>query len=102
MIQVILHAMGALARKTLLVGILGTFGGLLATRASAAPPDNARVILLGTGTPIPDPIASGPAVAVVVNEQAYLFDAGPGVVRQAQAAAEKFRLAALEATNLTR
>lgn len=76
--------------------------GLLCLSAPAAPADRAKVILLGTGTPIPDPTASGPAVAVVVNGQAYLFDAGPGVVRQAQAAAEKFRLAALDATNLTR
>ena len=58
--------------------------------------------MLGSGTPIPDPASSGPCVAVVVNGQAYLFDAGPGVVRRAQAAAEKFRIAALDATNLTR
>jgi ribonuclease BN (tRNA processing enzyme) len=64
--------------------------------------DPAKVILLGTGTPIPDPSSSGPAVAVVVNGQAYLFDAGPGVVRRAQAAAEKFALEALDATRLTR
>jgi ribonuclease Z len=31
-----------------------------------------------------------------------LFDAGPGVVRRAEAAAQKFRIAALDATNLTR
>jgi ribonuclease BN (tRNA processing enzyme) len=31
-----------------------------------------------------------------------LFDAGPGVVRRAQAAAEKFGIRALDATNLTR
>ncbi len=64
--------------------------------------ERAKVILLGSGTPIPDPSSSGPCVAVVVNGQAYLFDAGPGVVRQAEAAAEKFRTAALDATNLTR
>lgn len=64
--------------------------------------DLAKVIILGSGTPIPDPAASGPCVAVVVNGQAYLFDAGPGVVRRAQAAAEKFGIAALDATNLTR
>ncbi len=57
--------------------------------------------MLGTGTPIPDPSSSGPCVAVVVNGHSYLFDAGPGVVRRAQAAAEKFGIAALEATNLT-
>jgi ribonuclease BN (tRNA processing enzyme) len=64
--------------------------------------DSAKVVLLGSGTPIPDPAASGPCVAVVVNGQAYLFDAGPGVVRRAEAAAEKFGMDALDATNLTR
>jgi ribonuclease BN (tRNA processing enzyme) len=38
----------------------------------------------------------------VVNGQAYLFDAGPGVVRRAQAAAELHGIPALEASNLTR
>src|SRR5512142_1060068 len=77
---------------------LGVLTGLLA----AAPMESAKVVLLGTGTPIPDPTSSGPAVAVLVNDQAYLFDAGPGVVRQAQAAAEKLRLPALDPANLTR
>jgi ribonuclease BN (tRNA processing enzyme) len=64
--------------------------------------ESAKVILLGTGTPIPDPDASGPSVAVVVNGQAYIFDAGAGVVRRAEAAAQKFGIAALDATRLTR
>ncbi|NOY38248.1 MAG: MBL fold metallo-hydrolase [Chlorobi bacterium] len=44
-----------------------------------------KVILLGTGTPNPDPEHSGPAVVVLANEQPYLFDFGAGVVRQAAA-----------------
>jgi ribonuclease BN (tRNA processing enzyme) len=48
-----------------------------------------RVVFLGTGTPLPDPDRSGPATAVVVDDVAYLFDAGPGVVRRAGAAAAK-------------
>lgn len=68
----------------------------------ASPADPAKVIILGSGTPIPDPASSGPSVAVVVNGRAYLFDAGAGVVRRAQAAAEKFGIAALDGTNLTR
>ena len=63
---------------------------------------SAKVIMLGSGTPIPDPASSGPCVAIVVNGRAYLFDAGAGVVRRAEAAAEKFGMAALDATNLTR
>jgi ribonuclease BN (tRNA processing enzyme) len=64
--------------------------------------ESTKVIILGSGTPIPDPSASGPSVAVVANGQAYIFDAGPGVVRRAEAAAEKFRIAGLDATRLTR
>jgi ribonuclease Z len=45
--------------------------------------------MLGTGTPIPDPDRSGPAVAMVVDSVAYLFDAGTGVVRRAAAAGRK-------------
>jgi ribonuclease Z len=42
----------------------------------------AKVVLLGTGTPVPDPHASGPATAVVLGARTFLFDAGPGVERQ--------------------
>lgn len=42
-----------------------------------------QIVMLGTGTPIPDPDRGGPAVAIVVDSVAYLFDAGTGVVRRA-------------------
>ena len=42
-----------------------------------------QVVILGTGTPNPDPERSGPAVAVVAGGTAYLVDAGPGLVRRA-------------------
>jgi ribonuclease BN (tRNA processing enzyme) len=45
-----------------------------------------EVVLLGTGTPYPDPKASGPATAVVVGKRVFLFDAGAGVMRQMNAA----------------
>ena len=45
-----------------------------------------EVVLLGTGTPYPDPAASGPATAVVVGGRVLLFDAGPGVMRRLRAA----------------
>ncbi|NIM51539.1 MAG: MBL fold metallo-hydrolase [Gemmatimonadales bacterium] len=45
-----------------------------------------HVVLLGTGTPNAEPDRSGTAVAIVVNGNVYLVDAGPGVVRQAAAA----------------
>jgi ribonuclease BN (tRNA processing enzyme) len=45
-----------------------------------------RVIMLGTGTPYPDPDRSGPATAIVVKGTPYLVDFGPGVIRRAAAA----------------
>ena len=48
-----------------------------------------QIVILGTGTPIPDPDRSGPGVAIVVDSVAYLFDAGTGVVRRAAAAGQK-------------
>ncbi len=35
-----------------------------------------HVVLLGTGSPFPDPDRSGPATAIVVNDSAYLVDLG--------------------------
>jgi ribonuclease Z len=49
-------------------------------------PDSAVVITLGTGTPVPNPERSGPATAVVVGRQVFLFDAGAGVMRRMAAA----------------
>lgn len=46
------------------------------------------LVLLGTGTPIPDPAASGPALAIVRGGVSYLVDCGPGIVRRAMAAAQ--------------
>ena len=59
------------------------------------------VVILGTGTPIPDPDRSGPGIAIVVDSTAYLFDAGSGIVRRAAAAARD-SLPALLAPRLTR
>ena len=59
-----------------------------------------KVVLLGTGTPAPDPERSGPATAVVVDDVAYIVDLGPGVVRRAKAAAMARGLKALEPTKL--
>ena len=45
-----------------------------------------QIIMLGTGTPRPDPERSGPATIIVANGEPYLVDFGPGVVRRAAAA----------------
>jgi ribonuclease BN (tRNA processing enzyme) len=63
-------------------------------------PTRTRVVLLGTGTPVPDPDRSGPATAIVVDDSAYLVDFGPGVVRRAKAAVLDRHIMALEPANL--
>ena len=64
--------------------------------------DSARLVLLGTGTPIPDPERSGPAQAIVIGKEAYVVDVGAGVVRRAMAAAQRDSLPALRVANLRR
>jgi ribonuclease Z len=60
---------------------------LLLLLAAVAPSfAQTQIVLLGTGTPYPDPHASGPATAVIVGKRLFLFDAGAGVMRQANAA----------------
>ena len=54
-----------------------------------APTPTTQIVMLGTGTPRPDPERSGPATAIVVNGTPYLVDFGPGVVRRAAAAYRK-------------
>lgn len=85
------------------LAFLFLFAGTCAVAAAAdaaKPPAPARVVMLGTGTPNADPDHSGPATAIVVGDQAYLVDFGPGVVRRAAAAQKKYGLAALKANNL--
>ena len=60
-----------------------------------------RVVMLGTGNPNPDPLRSGPAVAVIAHGKVYLVDAGPGVVRRA-AASNKAGVAELKMPALNR
>src|SRR6185369_2613388 len=75
-----------------------------ATRAAhgaPAPPETTTVVLLGTGMPNPDPAAQGPATAITVGDRVFLFDAGPGVVRQLSAAGLHVRAHPLTAVFLT-
>lgn len=72
---------------SLLLGTSGSSGqGALPVSSR---PSVTRVVMLGTGTPNADPDASGPAVAIVVNDTPYIIDSGPGVVRRAAAAHRK-------------
>ena len=61
-----------------------------------------KLIVLGSGTPNPDPERKGSAYAVIVNDQAYLVDFGPGVVRSAAALSPEWggNIKALSVKNL--
>ncbi|MBD3412889.1 MAG: MBL fold metallo-hydrolase [Candidatus Aminicenantes bacterium] len=78
--------------KTIKTGfILGVCCILVSPILAHTPPDQkgpecrTKVILLGTGTPNPDPNHSGCSVAITVNDTPYIIDFGPGLIRQAAA-----------------
>jgi ribonuclease BN (tRNA processing enzyme) len=48
-----------------------------------------QIVMLGTGTPRPDPERSGPATVIIADGRPYLVDFGPGVIRRAVAAYQK-------------
>jgi ribonuclease BN (tRNA processing enzyme) len=54
--------------------------------ASRAAGDSTVVVLLGTGTPVPDPRAAGASTAILVGERLFIVDAGAGVERRLSAA----------------
>ncbi len=76
-------------RHTLVAITLISMQAAAAPQPPSASPSRTQVVLLGTGSPPADPLRSGPATAIVVNDASYLIDLGPGVVRRAAAAAEK-------------
>lgn len=69
---------------------------------SAFSPAQTKVVLLGTGTPNPDPEHSGGSVAIIVENRSYIIDFGPGLVRQAAKMSPKYggEIEALSAKNL--
>ena len=54
-----------------------------------------QVVVLGTGTPIPDAYRAGPSIAVVHKGESYLFDVGAGAVRQATVARYRYDIPSL-------
>ena len=58
----------------------------------AADQSQTQVIMLGTGTPIPDPNRSGPSVAIITNGEAYVFDAGGGMVNRTVQASQQYNM----------
>jgi ribonuclease Z len=73
-------------KRFLRIGFLCLFLLLPLISVVAQPAEQTQVVLLGTGTPYPDPNAAGPASAVVVGKRVFLFDAGAGVMRRLNAA----------------
>jgi ribonuclease BN (tRNA processing enzyme) len=76
------------------------FAALLMASSLAA--QGTQIVMLGTGTPNADPDRSGPALAIVVNGESYLVDAGAGIVRRAAAAQRADNIAALAPPKLHR
>src|SRR4029079_12800487 len=74
-------------------------GNARAQAENAKRRDSTVVILIGTGTPVPDPGAMGPATMVVYGNREFLFDAGAGVERQVAKA--KLSFVNIEAVFLT-
>lgn len=67
----------------------------------AALAQDTRVVLLGTGTPNPEPHRMGSASAVISGSRVYIVDCGPGVVRRAaEAGIEMKQLTRLFVTHL--
>ena len=54
-----------------------------------------QVVMLGTGTPIPDAYRAGPSIAVIHKGEAYLFDIGAGSVANAATARYKYDIPSL-------
>ena len=59
-----------------------------------------QVVILGTGTPVPDHTRAGAGVAIVYEGQAYIFDVGGGVVQRAIEASSHLGIPALFPTNI--
>ena len=60
---------------------VASLAGRAPAQQPAAPPE-ARIVMLGTGTPILDARHSGNSVGILVHGALYVFDAGPGVERR--------------------
>jgi ribonuclease BN (tRNA processing enzyme) len=54
-----------------------------------------QVVMLGTGTPVPDAYRAGPSIAVIHKGEAYLFDVGAGAVQNSVTARYKYDIPSL-------
>lgn len=56
--------------------------GTLTLLAASAVQAETRIVMLGTGTPVPTPTRAGAGFAVIYNDEAYVFDVGPGTTQR--------------------
>ena len=54
-----------------------------------------QIVMLGTGSPVPDARRAGPSVAVIHKGEAYLFDVCAGAIRSAVTARYKYDIPSL-------
>ena len=80
--------------------IARAFFALIALAATVTASAETQVVVLGTGTPVPDHERAGAGVAVVYNDQAYLFDVGGGVVQRAIEANSRLGISSLSPVNI--
>lgn len=71
--------------------------GLITSMAASA---DTQVVVLGTGTPVPNGERAGSSIAVIHDQQAYVFDMGAGVVQRAIQAYEQHGIDALYPTQI--
>lgn len=93
------HALPLMTRVTLCVSLVALLP-LRALAAQEAPPRRlvqqspcseaqraaGCLIVLGSGTPVPEPDRAGPAYALLYRDRLFLFDAGAGIMRRVAAA----------------
>jgi ribonuclease Z len=100
---------GRMKKRLPILFVALTVFGCSSTASDVQPPvaveapatNSTLLVMLGTGTPNPDPERSGPALAIIAGGHPYLVDCGPGIVRRA-AAANLAGIPALDMPNLTR
>ncbi len=76
-VSVVTFFRGPIAKRVMAAGLERN----LARDPFASLPDGLHVTLCGAGGPLPDPIRSGPCVAVIAGRSLYVVDAGSGAAR---------------------
>ncbi len=72
--------------------------------AKYKPSEITKIVILGTGTPNPDPVRSGNSLAIVVKDTPYIIDFGPGLIRRAAAMSPRYggKIKGLSVKNIKR